>query len=58
MRVRWRLVSIQIRNTSEVQIELDNNESRWQRRDFAADGRKVGTIPLSVSSHQLTLTFP
>ena len=48
MRVMWRLVSTQIRRLSEVQLELDDNESRQQRRDFAADGRKAGTTLVAV----------
>lgn len=57
MRVRWRLVSIQIRNISEVQIEL-MTVNQDSREEILQQMGERWILPLSVSSHQLTLTFP
>ena len=57
MRVRWRLVSIQIRNISEVQIEL-MTMNQDSREEILQQMGERWILHLSVSSHQLTLTFP
>lgn len=57
MRLRWRLVSIQIRNISEVQIEL-MTVNQDSREEILQQMGERWILPLSVSSHQLTLTFP